>query len=230
MSWIMVATGPEPNAGSNPRRDSSHGKNRPMLVAAPPAARTASATAAARRRSPKPNQRQGEGPETRPDHQPGAELAGDQSPQRIVVERQPAHGPRLALRADGIGQVDDTRHEEGDRKLRGERPLEARHDEGRGRAAGEPHEQPGQAVARPCERRGLESVRGSCLVLADADQAMHVLDVLAAQDLDQRLGRDDAEQSPGGIHYRHGRDARGSRGSRPVPGLRRATPAARRGP
>lgn len=32
----MVATGPEPNAGSSPRRDSSHGKARPIPLATGP--------------------------------------------------------------------------------------------------------------------------------------------------------------------------------------------------
>lgn len=48
-------------------------------------------------------------------------------------------------------------------------------------------------------------MHGLVAVLVDADKALQVLDVLAPQNLNERLGRHHAKQPPAAIHDRHGR-------------------------
>jgi hypothetical protein len=62
------------------------------------------------------------------DQRTGAQLADDQPAQSDLAERQAAHGCRLALRADRIGQIDQARHDEGQCRLGGQRRFESGHD------------------------------------------------------------------------------------------------------
>ena len=125
-----------------------------------------------------------------------------------MVEGQPAHRDRLTLGADGVRQVHDARHKECDRQLCGQCLLKARHNESSDHAAGQTDQQPRQALARTRERCGADRVQCLVVVLADTDQALHVLDVFAPQDCDECLRRHAPDQVSDCVHHRHGRHTR----------------------
>lgn len=119
-------------------------------------------------------------------------------------ERQAAHSHRLGLRADGVGEIDEPRHENSDCHLGTQRRLEACHDEGGDHAADESDDEPWQAVPGAAQWRCLDRLAGAMALAADAGDAVDVLDVFAAQDVEQGGGRHDAEQPVAAVDHRHG--------------------------
>ena len=128
-------------------------------------------------------------------------LARKQVADARARERQAAHRHGLALRADGVGEIHDARHEERHRDVRGERRLEPGHRQGRHRGPAEAGEQPRQAVAHAAHRRVLDRVARLRGLALDAGEHVQVLDVLAAQHLHDRLRGHHAEHAAFGVHH-----------------------------
>ncbi len=85
--------------------------------------------------------------------------------------------------------------------------LHAGHRRGGGRAAGQADQQPRQPVARAAQRRILDRVARLGALAPDPGQAVQVLDVLAAQHVQQRLRRHHAERAADAVHHRERVDA-----------------------
>ena len=104
------------------------------------------------------------------------------------VSDRPPHRDRLALSADGVGEVNNARDEERHGQAGAQRGFEARHGRRGDRAPRESDQQPGQAVAHAAQRRILDGVaRLRGLALDAGETGRRPLNVLAAQHLQQRL-------------------------------------------
>ena len=161
-----------------------------------------------------PDHRKRQQREHQADQQAGAQLAADELGQAHMAQRQAAHGHRLALRADGVGQVHQAGHEERQRRHGGQRRFETRDDESGHHAAHQAHQEPGQAVPNPPHRRLFDGLARPVRLARDAGQAVQVFDVLATQDLHQPGRTDHADQAACRVDDRHGRHAvvQGDRG------------------
>lgn len=137
------------------------------------------------------------------EHEAAPELAPEQLAHPLVGDGETSDGDRLALRPDGIREVDESRHEEGHRHLRFQGPRETAHD-GRGQhASGQTHQQPGQAMARAPDGRVFESLAGMGALAGDPGHAVQIFHMLVPEDLEERPGRNDSQKAPGLVRDRH---------------------------
>jgi phosphoenolpyruvate synthase/pyruvate phosphate dikinase len=136
--------------------------------------------------------------ERRADHRAhdhaGQQLAPDDGARRDSGG-EGANQDGLGLRADGVGHVDDRRHEERDDELRLELSVEGADDDRGAHRSEDADEEPRQAVPQPAAHGLLSRAPGPGRAGDVAAEAGHVAVVLGQQDSEHAIGGDQPHEA-----------------------------------